>query len=224
MVIAALLVIPLLILEQSATSGLWRGVAIGLNWVVWSAFLAEVVIMLSVVPDRWAWIRSHPLEVLIVALTAPVLPASMQALRVIRLLRLVRLLLVAKRLRGLLTPGGLSQTALVGLMVVLAGGAALREVEPQLELSIWDAMWWALVTATTVGYGDIVPITEAGRAIATVVMMAGIGFVALLTAALARMFVAEPEGPEAEMLGLLHELRDRLEIIEWSIDGSRRGQ
>ena len=51
-------------------------------------------------------------------------------------------------------------------------------------------MWWAIVTVTTVGYGDIVPKTDAGRVIDIIVMLGGIGFLAVLTAAIAQRFIA----------------------------------
>jgi hypothetical protein len=52
---------------------------------VWSAFLAEVIVMLRLVDDRWRWVREHPIEVAIVILTPPFLPASLQAARAFRL-------------------------------------------------------------------------------------------------------------------------------------------
>ena len=78
-------------------------VAHALNWVTWLAFLVELVVMLAVVPDRRAWLRHHPLDLIIVVLTPPVLPAGLQSLRVLRLLRLLRLLRPRPALaRGLL--------------------------------------------------------------------------------------------------------------------------
>lgn len=213
MVIAALLVIPLLVLEQSSSPAT-RQVAVTLNWVVWLAFVAEAVIMLAIVRDRVGWLKHHPLEVAVILLTAPVLPASLQALRALRLLRLFRLLLLAKRIRGLITPGGLSHAAVFGIIVVVAGGVALRVVEPQLDLTVGDGMWWALTTATTVGYGDIVPASYPGRAIAGVVMLVGVGFVALLTAALARVFVSDDDTVEQEILAAMRAMEQRLSEME----------
>ena len=97
-------------------------------------------------------------------------------------------------------------------------GTALRTAEPGLHLSFVDAMWWALTTATTVGYGDIVPHTDAGQAIAAAVMLVGIGFVALLTAAMARLYF-EPatsriESEEQSALRALDEISRRLDRIE----------
>lgn len=188
MLVAAALVVPLLIMEQQAASEPRQLAATVLNWVIWLAFVAEAVVMLAVVPSKREWLRRHPLEILLIVATGPLLPPSLQAFRAIRLLRLMRLALFARRVRHLLTPGGVSQAALLSLVLVLAGGAALRTAEPGLDLSYADATWWALTTATTVGYGDIVPSTLAGRAVASLVMGIGIGFVALLTAALARQF------------------------------------
>jgi voltage-gated potassium channel len=91
LLVAALLTIPAIIIEQSDAAAPWGAAATILNWTIWAAFLAEVVIMLRVVPDRGRWLRDHPLDIAIVLLTPPFLPASLQAARVFRLLRLLRL-------------------------------------------------------------------------------------------------------------------------------------
>ncbi len=75
MLIAALLVIPVIVVEQSDVGEPWPTIAGVLNWAIWIAFAVELVVMLAVVPDKWRWLRSHPLEVVIVLLTPPFLPS-----------------------------------------------------------------------------------------------------------------------------------------------------
>jgi voltage-gated potassium channel len=111
-VVGALLVIPILIAEQTEPGEPWETLAVVGNWLVWLLFLAEVVVMLAVVPDRGLWLRSHPLEVAIVVLTPPFLPASLQALRVFRLLRLLRLVVAVRYARRLFSLGGLRYASL----------------------------------------------------------------------------------------------------------------
>ena len=72
--IAALAVIPILIIEDSDAGGAWPAVAAVLNWCSSGVFLAEIVVMLSVVRDRRAWLLHHPLDVAIVVLTPPFIP------------------------------------------------------------------------------------------------------------------------------------------------------
>jgi hypothetical protein len=86
MLVASLLVIPIIAIEQSDVSEPWDTIGAVLNWTTWAAFLAEAVTMLAVVPDRSRWLRDHPLEVAIVLLTPPFLPPTLQATRVFRLL------------------------------------------------------------------------------------------------------------------------------------------
>jgi voltage-gated potassium channel len=100
--------------------------------------------------------------------------------------------------------------------VVVGGGVIFVAVEPGQELSTWDGLWWAVETVTTVAYGDIYPTTALGRIVATVVMTAGIGFVALLTGALAQRFLygkgADPEPGSDET-----EIERKLEHISLQI-------
>jgi voltage-gated potassium channel len=193
----ALLVIPAIAIEQSDVGEPWDTIAVVLNWTVWLAFLAELVTMLVVVPDRGRWLRDHPLEVAIVVLTPPFLPASLQAARAFRLLRLIRFLRLAVLARRLLSAEGVRDAAVLALLTVLGGGAAFAAVEKDQHMSAWDGVWWAVTTVTTVGYGDFSPKTDSGRVIAMFVMVVGIGFVALLTAAAAERFIRRSGDPPA---------------------------
>jgi voltage-gated potassium channel len=229
MLVAALLVVPAIVIEQSEAGGLLNTIAVVINWLTWLAFLAEAALMLRVVDDRWRWIRDHPLEVAIVLVTPPFLPPSLQAARIFRLLRLLPLLRAGLLARRLLTTEGVRDVAVLALLTVLGGGAAYAAVETDQDLSTWDGVWWAVVTVTTVGYGDTFPTTEAGRAIAVVVMLVGIGFLAVLTAAAAERFMRgrEAEQQRAELQDRLDEIAARLAALEGSRDpagsGSPRG-
>jgi voltage-gated potassium channel len=64
--------------------------------------------------------------------------------------------------------------------------------------SLWDSTWWAVVTVTTVGYGDYYPTTVQGRLVGIVLMFVGIGFLSLLTASIASRFVKEERTEERD--------------------------
>jgi voltage-gated potassium channel len=227
-VIAALLTIPIIVIQESDLGGAWDGVATLLNWVTWSVFAAEVLVMLTIVSDRRAWLRRHWVDVAVTVLTPPFAPAVWQAGRVFRLVRLLRLVRVFS-LRRLLSLEGMKYTALVAAALVIVGGAVYAGVEkvgPEEEpLTTWDGIWWAMTTVTTVGYGDIYPKTDGGRAIAMAIMLVGIGFVALFTAFVADRFInAQTETEEKEDL-ILAELRSisaRLTALEQGAEAETR--
>lgn len=110
-----------------------------------------------------------------------------------RLLRLLRLIRVLQAVRRVFSPEGLQWALLVGLLTIFIGGAAFAAMEqgPNKDVdSTWDGIWWAVCTMTTVGYGDIGPVTNSGRVLAIVVMLIGIGVVTMLIGATAERFVA----------------------------------
>ena len=197
--IAALTVIPILIIEDSNAGGAWPAVAAVLNWCSWGVFLAEIVVMLSVVTDRRDWLLHHPLDVAIVVLTPPFVP--LLGARLLRLLRVLRLLMGGVKLSRLLSLDGVRMAGVFVLTVVIAGGAAFVAVESQQGLSTWDGVWWAVTTVTTIGSGEIHPESDTGRVIAMLIMFVGIGFVALLTAFIAERFVRKDVEEEAATVG-----------------------
>jgi voltage-gated potassium channel len=216
MIVAALLVIPLIAIEESDLGQPWGAVGTVLNWTTWGAFLAELVVMLAVVPSKRSWLRQHPLDLVVVVLTPPFAPAAMQAGRVFRLLRLLRLVRVFD-LRRMLSLEGIRYATLLVFLLVIAGGAAFASIEKDQGLTAWDGVWWAVSTVTTVGYGDVSPMTDAGRALAMGIMLIGIGFVALLTAFVAERFIRgaeEVEEREDQVLAELRQIRERLDRIE----------
>jgi voltage-gated potassium channel len=78
-------------------------------------------------------------------------------------------------------------------VIVVVSGAAIRALDPHEYTSIWEGMWWALQTVTTVGYGDVTPENVAGRFVAGAVMLAGVALVAIVTAAVTSSFVARAQ-------------------------------
>jgi voltage-gated potassium channel len=212
---AALLTIPLIVIHESHLGGPWPTIDTVLNWVTWLPFAAEVVVMLWVVPDRRAWVRSHLLDVVVTVVTPPFAPAAWQASRIYRVVRLLRILRIFS-LRRMLSIDGLKLAALAAVTTVVLGGVAVANIESTARepWTAWDGIWWAVTTVTTVGYGGLEPHTDSGRIIASAIMLVGIGFVALLTAFIADRFVASQRETEKQILDELREIRERLERLE----------
>jgi len=122
-------------------------------------------------------------------------------LRVLRLVRLLRLLKIARYSPALSTLGHVineERRALIGTLLLLLcatvfAAATMHAVEgsvqPKAFGTIPDAMWWAIATLTTVGYGDVVPITTLGRIVAGITMIVGLGLFALPVGIVATAFV-----------------------------------
>jgi voltage-gated potassium channel len=84
------------------------------------------------------------------------------------------------------------------VFVVVIGGAVQATIDKKDFHSTWEGIWWPIVTVTTVGYGDITPKSVEGRIIAIVVMVVGIAFISILTAAIASHFVGRDAASDNE--------------------------
>jgi voltage-gated potassium channel len=158
-------------------------------------------------------------------LTPPFLPALLGAFRFARLTRLLRVLRLgmlgtrAIRIeRKLTSREGFRYIALLTVLLIVIAGAVVSVVDAQEFPNVGLGIWWAIVTVTTVGYGDVVPHTLAGRAVASVLMFVGIGFLSLLTATIASTFVSadreRSESEASEILAAMRRIEERLDRIE----------
>lgn len=129
-----------------------------------------------------------------------VLPAELKILLVFRIIRFLKLARYSPGMRSLLDVLYAERRALFGCLVILIGATLVaatamhiveRHVQPEKFGTIPDAMWWAIVTLGTIGYGDVVPVTPLGRIVAALVMISGLGVFGLWTGILATGFAAE---------------------------------
>jgi voltage-gated potassium channel len=79
------------------------------------------------------------------------------------------------------------------VLVVVVGGVMMRALDHTEYHTIWLGMWWVLQTVTTVGYGDLTPKNSVGKILTSLVMLYGIAFLSITTAAITSVFVARAE-------------------------------
>ena len=189
---ATLALIPVLIIEADA-SGAWKTGAFIANWLIWIVFAVELAAVLIVATRKRAALQVHWLDVAVVVLTVPLWGQLLSSLRLFRLLRLLRAVAVISRAiqaeRRLSSGATFRVVALITLFLIVVAGAAQATFDANEFPSMWDGVWWAVVTATTVGYGDLYPTDVEGRIIGIVVMLLGIGFISVLTATVAAKFI-----------------------------------
>ena len=211
------------------TGALSHAVARIADWLVWLAFLLETVILTARVKDKRSYLFGNWLNLLII--TAG-FPYFWQYAPLIGMLRSVRLVLVlalllrmSKSARKLLAQHRLGTTLIVAFFTMLLSGIIMSRIDPTVG-DVWDGMWWAWVTMATVGYGDVVPHTGAGRLFASLVVLFGVVLISLLTANLAAFFIGSDvekiEEDEKESDRQLAEISARLARIEQLLDAERK--
>ncbi len=171
---------------------------------VWVAVEHTPVRHLSARRARWNYVTS-PLGIVDLLAVLPfwlalAVPADLRVLLVFRIVRFLKLARYSPAMRSLLDALYRERRALFGCFVILIGATLLaanvmylveRHVQPDKFGTIPDAMWWAIVTLGTIGYGDVVPVTLLGRVVATATIFVGLIMVALPIGIVATAFADE---------------------------------
>ena len=188
-IVAAIATVPLVVVDLRGIETRW--IAAG-NWIIWLVFLFDFAADFS----RKSSTGRKLLSLAIVVLSFPALPDLLALSRLARLTRLARLFRVAlsgvkamRAVQGVVGRSGVRYVASISLLAILMGGALFYAAEPKTVGSVGNGVWWALVTTTTVGYGDIAPATLLGRIVGGILMLVGIGVFATLGGAVAAYFV-----------------------------------
>jgi voltage-gated potassium channel len=228
MLVLSLAIIPLLVIPLTLDiSASTESVFFALDWLLWAAFAVEYGIRLYLAPDKGRLMKDNVID-LVVVLVPFLRPLRIaRSARVLRLLRATRV--VVFLLRGfdafsdVITRHKLHYTLLVAGIVTIGAGLIVGELEHGVVganmTSVADGPWWAVSTVTTVGYGDVFPVTAAGRGVAVVLMLVGVGLYGLLAASLASFLIERGHSPEVtpEDVGL-EDIAARLSRIEQRLD------
>jgi voltage-gated potassium channel len=184
-----------------------------IDWGIWCVFALDFVVRLYLAPQRWHWFVRHLIDFAIVAL--PLL----RPLRLVRLLILIELLqkAIGDAVRGRIVVYTLSGVLLLIYTASLAVFDKERYLPGAKIDSFGKALWWSITTVTTVGYGDVYPITNTGRVIAVMLMIGGISLVGVVTAAIASWIierVAEEETVmQAATVAHIEQLRNEIRAL-----------
>jgi voltage-gated potassium channel len=121
--------------------------------------------------------------------------------------------------RGLRPRFAAAVIASLWLTAIALFGIIQHLVDPDSFDTIWDGMWWATQTVTTVGYGDVVPEQTAGKLVGALLMIGGLSFFAVITGIITSLFIARaqadtPQSNFTKVVDRLDEISNRLAAIE----------
>lgn len=225
LLVLALAMVPLLVLPLifDLPSGV-DATFLALDWFIWAAFAFEYIVRLALSHQRWRFVRREWPDLLIIVLPFLRPLRIVRSARALRLLRMGRLAAVLGELgqerRTALLRRRINYILVVTLGLIVLCAALTLAVEEDGDGSIdsyGDALWWAVTTVTTVGYGDTFPVTAAGRGIAAFLMLSGIALFGVITANIAAFFVSQEERQEETLdpvAARLDEVLERLRTLE----------
>lgn len=188
------------------------------NWGIWFVFVLETVSLTFIVTDKRRYLLTNWLNLVIIisgVLLIWDVNAHITILRVLRIILLFGLLAhLSKTWKKVLSRNQLGYTLILSFLIVFISGALVSGFDPAIE-TVWDGVWWAWVTITTVGYGDIVPVSGLGKFFGSLLILLGIGLFAMLTANISAFLIGRDEDKEQlEILEKLNKIEERLKNIE----------
>ncbi len=192
------------------------------DWVIWLCFVAETSILLCLVDNRSRYLRDNWMNLVIILAGLPVLWGAeffyAGALRTLRLALMLGIFFrISRDVRTLLGRHNLGVTLFISFLIIMAAGLLISGIDPAFKTP-FDGIWWAWVTVTTVGYGDLVPATAEGRIFGSLLILLGIALFSMLTASFSVFFIEQDErelkAREERNIHRIKQLETRLERME----------
>jgi voltage-gated potassium channel len=186
---------------------------VGSLFVLWAIALVEYAVRLVITPDRRGYLKRRWVE------PATVLVPPLQGWHLVGMEKMSLLVYEGElRAETILKHHSLFRVLIAAAGTLFVGSWLVLLFEENAKgsniHSYPEALWWAIVTVTTVGYGDRYPVSAGGRAVAVVLMLVGIGLIGVLTATVASVFVKEHTDANKEVFKKGHdELGQQLSVI-----------
>lgn len=190
--------------------------------ICWAIFVADYLMRLRLVKHKRRWALAHWLDLL--TLIVPLL-------RPVQLLKLLTMLgILPKHVETAVRARIVAYAATSVILLLFVGSLSVLEVErgrPGASIETFgNALWWSIVTMTTVGYGDLAPVTILGRIIAVFMMIGGIALIGVVTGTLASWIVSRVAEEDAEQAVVtqreLREIQRKLDRVLAELRRSER--
>lgn len=196
-----------------------------MDWAFWGFFLLETAVLGYLADDTLRYLRRNWANVLITVVAFPLwfeLFNQVGALRTLRLFVLVGYLVHnVSVVRQILQQHHLGYTLGVVAFITTLGGLFIAAIDPAFN-SAADGIWWAWVSVTTVGYGDLVPVSTEGRIFGVLLILIGIVMISLITANIAAYYFSKETEKETrleqESIRRIKKLEEHLTRLEEKID------
>lgn len=168
---------------------------------------------------KWGWI-----DLLASIPNLPMLRVG-RLIRILRIIRLLRAIRVSQRMTNILFKnrlhGGLASVLVIFLLLIMfssIGVLICEQQNPGAKIkSAEDAIWWSVATITTVGYGDLYPVTTEGRCLAMLLMIAGVGMFGALSGIIASAMIGKEKrelDEKQEIMEMLKQINAKIEAIQ----------
>lgn len=196
-----------------------------MDWIFWGFFLLETIALSSMADDPKRYLRRNWANVAIIFVAFPLwfhLLNQVGALRALRLYVLIAYLVHNFNVvRQILHMHHLGYTLAIAAFIITLGGLFIATIDPAFK-SPTDGIWWAWVSVTTVGYGDLVPQTNEGRIFAIMLILVGIVMISLITANISAYYFSKETEKETrleqESIRRIKKLEEHLLRLEEKID------
>ena len=195
------------------------------DWFLWTFFLLETLVLTAVVDDKARYLRNNWSNLVIVIAGMPLLWHAFPHAGGLRALRLLAMFTMLMNMSGsfqkIMGRNHLGPTLMVSFIIIIMAGTLMAVIDPNVQTPM-DGIWWAWVTVTTVGYGDIVPGSTAGRLFGSVLILMGIGLFSMMTASFSAFFMQQEEedliAKETANADRLAKMENRMEQLETKLD------